>query len=461
MSGIAGIVRFDGGSIEPGQIERMVSAMAHRGPDGIDCCARGSVAFGHCMLRTTPESLEETQPLTNEDQSLVLVMDGRIDNWEELRGKLLTQNARLRTRADPELVLRAYEFWGQDCLDHIDGDFAFVIWDARRREAFCARDRMGANPFYYHWDGRRFAFASELHAILSLPWISEELNEGMLAEIISWEEISRDETLWKGIYRLVAARRMLVTSEGTQMQHLALLGRLLLIEQADGPTDIRDATLGDWIDSTQQPDGIGNLDFEKEPSAQSLLRTLNLFHEIFKDDSALDDSGGMKELTIEYFIISMVMLVRRLRKYYVFGKELYPVFRKFVYEFHNRWRTHSEDDRDILVFADNRQQGQADLETRDRMLRLAFFEFLEREKVELKTLDSKRLFNEAERIRIYRRQDGLCQMCLAEKLPPEEARVSWSQYQADHILPWIKGGQTAEWNAQVLCMAHNASKGGK
>ena len=216
MSGIAGIVRFDGGSIEPGQIERMASAMAHRGPDGIDCCARGSVAFVHCMLRTTPESLEETQPLTNEDQSLVLVMDGRIDNWEELRDKLLTQNARLRTRADPELVLRAYEFWGQDCLDHIDGDFAFVIWDARRREAFCARDRMGANPFYYHWDGRRFAFASELHAILSLPWISEELNEGMLAEIISREENSRDETLWKGIYRLVAARCMLVTSEGTR-----------------------------------------------------------------------------------------------------------------------------------------------------------------------------------------------------------------------------------------------------
>ena len=177
----------------------------------------------------------------------------------------------------------------------------------------------------------------------------------------------------------------IIDRKNDRMQHLALLGRLLLIEQADGPTDIRDATLGDWIDSTQQPDGIGNLDFEKEPSAQSLLRTLNLFHEIFKDDSALDDSGGMKELTIEYFIISMVMLVRRLRKYYVFGKELYPVFRKFVYEFHNRWRTHSEDDRDILVFADNRQQGQADLETRDRMLRLAFFEFLEREKVELKT----------------------------------------------------------------------------
>ena len=109
MSGIAGIIRFDGGPIEPDQIEGMAGAMAHRGPDGIRYWSRGSAAFAHCMLCTTPESLEETQPLANEDQSLILVMDGRVDNWEELRSELLTRNARLRTRADSELVLRAYE----------------------------------------------------------------------------------------------------------------------------------------------------------------------------------------------------------------------------------------------------------------------------------------------------------------------------------------------------------------
>lgn len=169
----------------------------------------------------------------------------------------------------------------------------------------------------------------------------------------------------------------------------------------------------------------------------------------------------MKEFTIEYFIISMVMLVRHLRKYYAFSKEHFPSSRKFVYEFHDRWKTHSEEDRDILVFADNRQQSAGDLETRDRMLRLAFFEFLERKHVVLKVLDTKRSFNEAERIRIYRRQEGLCQVCVAAGKPQDEARVSWSQYQADHITPWIKGGKTAEENAQVLCAAHNASKGGR
>jgi hypothetical protein len=137
------------------------------------------------------------------------------------------------------------------------------------------------------------------------------------------------------------------------------------------------------------------------------------------------------------------------------------VFRKFIYEFHDRWRTHKEDDRDILIFADNRQQSVGDLENRDRILRLAFFEYLEGQSLALKVLDTKRAFNEAERIRIYRKQEGLCQLCLAAGLPAEEARVSWSQYQADHIDPWIKGGKTAEWNGQVLCSTHNASKGGK
>ena len=166
MSGIAGIIHFDGRPVEPGQVEAMTAAMHYRGPDGIHHWRRGNVALGQCMLRTTPESLEETQPLTNEDESLVLVMDGRVDNWEELRRELLGKGAVLRTRADAELVLRAYEVWGRDCLPHIDGDFALVIWDARRQEAFCARDRMGNKPFTYHWTGKTLYFASEQHAIL-------------------------------------------------------------------------------------------------------------------------------------------------------------------------------------------------------------------------------------------------------------------------------------------------------
>lgn len=214
MSGFAGIIRFDGAPPGPGLVEKMTATMTHRGPDGIRHWTNGAVALGQCMLRTTPESLEETQPLGNEDQSLVLVMDGRVDNWQELRRELLTRGALLRDRSDAELVLRAYENWGRECLPHIDGDFALVIWDARRQSAFCARDRLGHKPFNYYWNGSTLVVASEVQAILALPWIKQELNEGLIADYLNQSWVTRDETPWKNIRRLVAAHWMEFAPDG-------------------------------------------------------------------------------------------------------------------------------------------------------------------------------------------------------------------------------------------------------
>ena len=216
MSGIAGIIHFDGKPVDLGQVEAMTAAMNYRGPDGINHWRKGNAALGQCMLRTTPESLEETQPLINEDESMVLVMDGRVDNWEELRRELLGKGAVLRTRADAELVLRAYEVWGKDCLHHIDGDFALVIWDSRRQEAFCARDRIGNKAFHYHWNANTLVFATELHPILGLPWVERRPNEGMLAEFLAWDIDSLDETLWVNIYRLKPAHDMVVVCKSVQ-----------------------------------------------------------------------------------------------------------------------------------------------------------------------------------------------------------------------------------------------------
>ena len=210
MSGIAGIIHFDGKPVEPGLIEKMTSAMAYRGPDGIHHWVKGSVALGQCMLRTTPESLEEHQPLTNEDESLVLVMDGRVDNWEELRAELLSRGARLRTCADAELVLRAYEAWGSDCVQRIDGNFSLVIWDAPNQQAFCARDHIGYRPFYFQWESETFTFASELQPLLKRPGVSEEINEGIVAEYLANEWHSRAETFWNGVNKLMAAHRLMI-----------------------------------------------------------------------------------------------------------------------------------------------------------------------------------------------------------------------------------------------------------
>ncbi len=202
-------------------------------------------------------------------------------------------------------------------------------------------------------------------------------------------------------------------------------------------------------------------EYDHETQANLIYGVLNTFHKIFKDDPSIDAENGIKELTREYFIISVVMMVRHLQKYYALPLEMYPRIREFVYQFHERWQQHHEDDRDILIFSDNRQQSKVDLENRDRVIRQAFFEYLESKGIALSTLDSRRAFNEAERIKIYRRDEGMCQACLKEGKNKVEATVSWSGYQADHIIAWIKGGQTGDENGQVLCTSHNATKGGK
>ena len=218
MSAIAGVVRFDGGPVEHGIVQAMTKALAHRGPDGRDHWQGDGAALGQAMLRTTPESLQEVQPLVDDRAGHVLVMDGRVDNWEELRAEFEAAGAPLRSHADAELVLRAYQVWGSDCLAHIDGDFALAIWDRRHRQLFCARDRLGARPFYYHWDGRHFSFASELHAVLGLSWVPEVLNEAKIAEKLAYDERSLTETFWRGIHRLDAAAALCVGRDGPKVQ---------------------------------------------------------------------------------------------------------------------------------------------------------------------------------------------------------------------------------------------------
>jgi asparagine synthase (glutamine-hydrolysing) len=219
MSGIAGIIHFDGAPIEPGQIEKMTAAMSHRGPDGINHWVKGSVALGQCMLRTTPESLQENQPLTNEDESLVLVMDGRVDNWDELRKELLGRGAALRTRADAELVLRTYEVWGDACADRIIGEYAFFIWDGRQRRLFAARDAAGTRHFYYHAGRGWFAFASEIKGLLALDRIEPRLNESRVFDYLV-PEFDRDDvvgTFYQGIDRMPAGHAMTVTERGIKI----------------------------------------------------------------------------------------------------------------------------------------------------------------------------------------------------------------------------------------------------
>jgi CRISPR/Cas system Type II protein with McrA/HNH and RuvC-like nuclease domain len=134
----------------------------------------------------------------------------------------------------------------------------------------------------------------------------------------------------------------------------------------------------------------------------------------------------------------------------------------FIYSFYQRWKTYDEStDNDMLSFSNHRQQGENDLEIRDRIMRQIFFEYLNENNIEIKEKDENRAFSELERIIIYRRDKGVCQQCLKEGKPENEAKVSWSNYQADHVFPHSKGGKTIIENGELLCAYHNQSKGAK
>jgi hypothetical protein len=254
----------------------------------------------------------------------------------------------------------------------------------------------------------------------------------------------------------------LLNVDNTRMKHLQFMARFILIEIGQGYADLSDDKIEELIETSKQDDGIGNDSYETTPVAVSVKRNLSAFYDIFKDDPMLDKKNGIKELSIEYFIISIYMLIRHIRSFYVIDDKIKLTMREFLYYFHTRWKTFDESsDTDLLTFSNRRQQGETDLEVRDRILRQVFFEYLKEQKIELIVKDEKRAFSELERIIIYRNGKGLCQQCLRDKKPENEARVSWAEYQADHVLPHSKGGKTVVENGELLCAYHNLSKGAK
>lgn len=250
----------------------------------------------------------------------------------------------------------------------------------------------------------------------------------------------------------------IIERDNNRMQHLTLMTRFLIIEEADGYTELKDAAVTDFIEKFDDPNGIGNYTFENNEIAKSCIRHLDLFYEIFKGDPMFDEETGIKELSREYLIISFYLLIRHLKKYYVIGDKEKTLINKFFFVFYERWAKGDQEDLDINVFSNNRQQSQNNLQERDIILRQLFFDYLNLQNVSFIVLDTKRLFNEAEKIKIYRRDKGLCQECLKEGKPEKEAQVTWTQYQADHIFPFAKGGQTVIDNGQVLCVYHNVHK---
>lgn len=218
MSAIAGIYYLDEQKVERADLTRMVDILAHRGPDGSNIWNEECIGLGHRMLWTTPESLLEKLPLVNQSSDLAITADARIDNRDELIAVLNLIERPAEKITDSELILAAYEKWGESCPEQLLGDFVFAIWDRRKQVLFCARDHFGVKPFYYYLSGRAFVFASEIKAILCLPEVPRRLNEVKVGDYLTSNFDDTAITFYQEVLRLPPAHSMTVSKEGTQIK---------------------------------------------------------------------------------------------------------------------------------------------------------------------------------------------------------------------------------------------------
>ena len=169
MSGIFGIIRFDGGRVADRDVERLGEAMAYRGPDGRELATAGPVGLGRSLMRVTPEDAFDVQPLVDAERDLILVADCRLDNRGDLAAAFDLPAATLDRTPDSALILMAYKRWGDACPEHLLGDFAFAVWDGQAKTLVLVRDHMGQRGLLFHRDADRFIFASDRQALWKHP----------------------------------------------------------------------------------------------------------------------------------------------------------------------------------------------------------------------------------------------------------------------------------------------------
>jgi len=237
MCGIAGYVNFKGEAAPEATLVRMSEALRHRGPDASGIYHNGKAWLGHRRLSII-DLATGGQPMRNESGDLWIVYNGEIFNHAGLRGELEKAGHRYKTCSDTETILHAYEEYGSDCLARFRGMFAFAIWDRKREQLFCARDRLGKKPFYYYWDGRLFAFASEIKALLEHPAISPGLEEELLSEHLAFGYSSDERTLFRGIRKLMPGCRLTLTAAGPVIERYWEIPRPDPAREADRPDEV-------------------------------------------------------------------------------------------------------------------------------------------------------------------------------------------------------------------------------
>lgn len=219
MSGIVGIYHRESAPIDRVLLQSLVNFLSYRGPDSRECWIDGSVGLGHAMLRTTHESLDERQPASLEGR-LWITADARLDARPELLKELEHRGHETQPgTADSELILHAYAAWGTACVDHLQGDFSFGIWDARNKQLFCARDHFGIKPFYYSHVGGAFLFSNTLNCVRLYPEVSGELNDAAIGDFLLFGlNYDNSTTSFRDIQRLAPAHCLTLSANGLRIK---------------------------------------------------------------------------------------------------------------------------------------------------------------------------------------------------------------------------------------------------
>lgn len=202
MCGICGKIFFDKShSVDEKTIKIMTSTMSHRGPDDDGFFISRQVGLGHRRLSIIDLNTGK-QPISNEDNSIWIVFNGEIYNYQELRKNLIARNHLFKTATDTEVIVHAYEEYGVDVLSHLRGMFAFAIWDEKNKSLFLARDRVGIKPLYYYLTSDSLIFASEIKAVLADPSVKADINYPAIDRFLTYRYLPGNDTLIKNLVKL-------------------------------------------------------------------------------------------------------------------------------------------------------------------------------------------------------------------------------------------------------------------
>jgi asparagine synthase (glutamine-hydrolysing) len=218
MCGIAGKLFFNPQDrITRAEIDMMLGPIAHRGPDSQGIFLDRNAGLGHCRLSIIDVG-GGGQPMANEDETVWIVFNGEIYNFQSLREDLIARGHVFRSRTDTEVIIHLYEEFGPECLRHLQGMFAFAIWDKKCRRLFVARDRVGIKPLYYCQTARALYFASELKSIIADPAVSREVHAPALRRFFSFSYTPGEETPLKSVRKLLPGHYLLAEDGKTSIQ---------------------------------------------------------------------------------------------------------------------------------------------------------------------------------------------------------------------------------------------------